>query len=488
MNNRRVSIGGIIFSILIIIFTIYMCLIFEPVKKTINNYYQVYLGGKKIGLIKSEDELYNLIDTEQKDIKEKYNVKNVYSPSGLEVHKVSTYNTNTLTAREVYNEIKDIDPFTIEGYEITIKYEDNQRKKVYILDKELLDSAVKNTVLAFVDEDDYNAYLKGEKVVNEDEEGREITDIYFDSEVSLKKAYISTEEEIITDSNTLSKYFLFGTTNLEKKYKVKESDTLDSIAYNNKLGVEDLLIANPEIGGENALLAIGQEVNVAPINPLSNIVVESFDTELTTVSYETKAEFDSSLNSDESYVKQQGSDGLSKVVYATKEMNGVILNTSLVSEEVLKEVVDKIVVYGAKNVVYYGTSTYWAWPTTKPFRISSNYGYRNHPIKGLYHFHPALDITGTSSKDIYSIQKGTVTKAVSSGYNSGAGKYVTIDHGNGYVSTYMHLSKVSVKVGQEVVKGQIIGVMGCTGSCTGTHLDFRVQKNGDYMNPFNLYK
>ena len=46
----------------------------------------------------------------------------------------------------------------------------------------------------------------------------------------------------------------------------------------------------------------------------------------------------------------------------------------------------------------------------------------------------------------------------------------------------------NVNVGDSVIKGQIIGIMGCTGSCTGTHLDFRVQKNGDYLNPFNIYK
>lgn len=483
--NKESKAGGILFEILISALIIYSCLTFTPIKDDINNWYQVYLGGEKIGLIKSDKELYDLIDREQKDIKEKYNVDNVYSPSGLEIHPVSTYKTTYLTARQVYDEIKDIDPFTVEGYEVTIKYEDGSKKKIYLIDKNLLDEAVRNTVLAFVDEEEYDDYLNSRQT--EKDEGKEITDVYFENEVSLKKTYISTEEEIITDVKTLSMYFLFGTTNLTDSYIVKESDTLDSIAYANKLGVEDLLVANPDLGGENALLAIGQEINVAPVKPLSNIVVESFDTEYTTVTYDTKAEFDKTLNADQSYVKQQGSDGLSKVVYATKEMNGVILNTSLVSEDVITEAVDKIVVYGAKNVVYYGTNTYWAWPTTKPFRISSNYGYRVHPIKGENHFHPAIDITGTSSRNIFAIQDGTVTKAVKSGYNNGSGLYVKIDHGNGYVSTYMHFSKINVNVGEKVVKGQIIGIMGCTGACTGTHLDFRIQKNGEYLNPLKVY-
>jgi murein DD-endopeptidase MepM/ murein hydrolase activator NlpD len=282
-------------------------------------------------------------------------------------------------------------------------------------------------------------------------------------------------------------YFLFGTTELTQKYKVKATDTIETIAYNNKLGVSDFLIANPDIVGENALLAVGQEVTVAHVNPLSDVIVESFETEYQTIKYETKVQYDKSLNADQTYVKQQGVNGLSKVTYATKEMNGRIINTAQVSNEVIKQTVDRIVVYGAKNVIYYGNTTYWAWPTVKPFRISSYYGWRVHPIRHTSHFHSGIDITGTSSKNVFAIQSGKVISA-SSGYNSGSGTNIKIDHGNGYVSQYMHLSKMMVKKGDTVEKGQVIGLIGCTGSCTGPHLHLTVYKNGDLMNPFNLYK
>ena len=491
MNKNKISLGSIFVGIVSISFVLYMCLTFKPVEKKINNLYQVYLGGKKVGVIKSEQELHDIIDSEQQEIKDEYKVSKVYSPSGLDIQAITTYRTDYMTARQMYDKIKGIEPFTIEGYEVNIKNQEDssKNKKIYILDKEMLDEAVKNTVLAFVEEKDYDAYLSGEEIEIVDT-GREITDIYLENEVTIKKTYISTEENIITDIDTLSMYFLFGTDTIESKYVVQASDTMETIAYKNKLGVEDLLIANPDLAGEKALIAVGQELNVAPVKPLSNIVVESFDTEYQTIEYETKTIFDKNLNSDESYVKQQGTNGLSKVTYATKEMNGVILATSLVEEEVISETVDKIIVMGSKNVVYYGNTTYWAWPTSKPFRISSNYGYRVHPIRGEYHFHPALDITGVKKYDIYSIQDGVVTKVVQTGYNGGNGTYVTIDHGDGYVASYLHLVKNSAKVnvGDKVTKGQIIGTMGCTGSCSGTHLDFRVKKNGDYINPMSLYK
>ena len=484
--NNKISISGVIFTLLISTLVVYMTLTFEPKKEKINEFYQVYLGGQKIGLIYSKDELYNLIDKEQEGIKKKYNVDKVYPPEGLDVEKVLTYKTNLKTAEQIYNEINDIDPFTIEGYEVTVK-KDDKKNKFYILHKEDLDTAVRNTVLSFIKEEEYDNYLNGVEKGN-DEEGRSITDIYFESDISIKKTYISTEEKIITDEDTLKMYFLFGTTNLTGTYKVKADDTIESIAYNNKLGVEDFLVANPDIKGENALLAVGQEVTVAAIEPVSNIIVESFETEMQKVEYDTEIEYDNKLSVEETYVKQEGSNGLSKVVYATKESNGVILDSQMVSEDVITEPTKKIVVAGAKGVYYVGNSTYWVWPTSKPYRISSCYSYRNHPIRGQYHFHAALDITGTKSKNIYAIQSCTVISAFNdNGYHQGAGNNVKIEHANNYVSQYMHLAKSLVKVGDHVEKGQLIGIMGRTGSATGVHLDFRVFKNGNNINPFSIY-
>ena len=485
MKDEKVGFKVYLFGFLLIALTLYMCLTFTPVEREVNSYYQVFLGSEKVGLIKSDKELYKLIDKEQKEIKNKYKVDKVYSPSGLEVVPVKTYSNNTKTAKQIYDEIKDLEPFTIEGYEVVIN-KGKSKETFYILNKKDLDTAVKNTVVAFVDSDKYEKYLNGDQDKVKDT-GTEITNIYLDDEVTIRRTYVPTDELIITDAETLSMYFLFGTTNLTKKYKVKASDTIAKIAYNNKLGVSDFLVANPDIVGENALLAIGQEVTVAPVKPLSDIIVESFQTEYQTIRYETKLIYDKTLNADQSYVKQAGSNGLTKVTFANKEKNGRIINSAQVSNEVIREAVDRVMVYGAKNVIYYGNTTYWAWPTVKPFKISSYFGYRIHPIEGRAHLHSGVDIIGTSSKNIFAVQSGTVSTA-QYGWNGGAGNHVKIDHGNGYVSQYMHLSKIMVKEGQHVDKGQLIGIMGCTGSCTGTHLHFTMYKNGSLMDPLNLYR
>ena len=218
MNNKEITLGSLFFGLFLSILIIYLSITFIPKERQIHNYYQVYLGGEKIGLISSKDELLDLIDKEQQEIKDKYKVDKVHSPTNLEINPVATYSTNLMSAKEVYEEIKDLDPFTIEGYEVTIT-RDKAKKTFYILNKEDLDSAVRNTVLAFVNESKYDDYLNGEQEEIVDT-GVEITNIYLKDNVSIKKAYVSTEEEIFTDADSLSMYFLFGTTNLTNKYKV----------------------------------------------------------------------------------------------------------------------------------------------------------------------------------------------------------------------------------------------------------------------------
>lgn len=484
MNKSEYSVGSILLGSFLCVLVVYMCLTFKPASQKINNFYQVYLGGNKIGLIRSKDELYDLIDEEQQEIKKYYKVNKVFPPSGLEVQSVMTYKDNVMTAKEVYNEIKDLDPFTIEGYEVTVTDSNNKKKKFYILNKEDLDTAVRNTITSFLSEEDYEQYLTGNKKSTKDD-SIEITDVYFDQNVSIKKTYVSTESQIITNAEDLSRYFLFSDLNPSKKYKVKSNDTIETIAYKNQLGVSDFLLANPSIKSENTLLAVGQEVTVAPIKPVANIAVDSYQTEMQTIKYESKTVLDKTLNASERFVKQKGSNGLSKVVYATHEVNGQIVKTTLVNEDVITPAVDEIIVVGAKNVVYVGTSTYWAWPTTKPYRISSGYGWRVHPIDGTQKFHHGIDIVGTPNNDIYSMQDGEV---ISSGYTKTMGNYLRIKYVNGYSSTYMHLSQRLVDIGDKVEKGEKVGIMGCTGSCTGKHLHFAVyDEDGDELNPLSVY-
>ena len=209
--------------------------------------YRVYLSGKTIGYIKSKDELEKYIDLKESEIKKEYNVKNVYIPKDLDVVKEVTYNKKISTVEDIYQKIKDISPFTISGYTITIKGveemdEDGKHMTddvvINVLDKNIFNEAIMTTLKVFIPEDKYEAYVNKEQSKITDT-GKIIENVYIQNEMTIKKNKISVDDRIFTDSDLLSKYLLFGTLDEQKTYKVKAGDTIEQVAYNNKLSVEE---------------------------------------------------------------------------------------------------------------------------------------------------------------------------------------------------------------------------------------------------------
>lgn len=114
--------------------------------------------------------------------------------------------------------------------------------------------------------------------------------------------------------------------------------------------------------------------------------------------------------------------------------------------------------------------------------LSSGFGYRIHPITGAYKLHAGTDFAASTGTAVYAAMGGTVTVST---YSSSAGNYISINHGNGLVTIYMHNSQLFVSVGDTVTKGQNIALSGNTGSSTGPHLHFQVMLNGTAVEPMN---
>ena len=115
--------------------------------------------------------------------------------------------------------------------------------------------------------------------------------------------------------------------------------------------------------------------------------------------------------------------------------------------------------------------------------FTSPFGMRIHPITGVETMHNGVDLAGPSGTPIVASRDGTVTTA-KTGYNSGNGNYVVINHGDGFSTSYLHmLENLQVSVGQKVKAGQVIGYMGSTGMSTGPHLHFTIYYNGSTVNP-----
>ena len=112
--------------------------------------------------------------------------------------------------------------------------------------------------------------------------------------------------------------------------------------------------------------------------------------------------------------------------------------------------------------------------------ISSPFGFRESPTAGASSYHQGVDFSASAGTPIVASRGGTVTVA---GYSNTAGYYVTINHGDGFSSIYMHMTNYIVSSGQKVNQGQTIGYVGNTGITTGYHLHFGIALNGAYVNP-----
>ena len=115
---------------------------------------------------------------------------------------------------------------------------------------------------------------------------------------------------------------------------------------------------------------------------------------------------------------------------------------------------------------------------------ASGYGLRIDPIYNTTKFHEGMDFSANIGTPVYATGDGVVTKA---GWQSGYGKIIKIDHGYGYETWYAHLNDYDVRVGQRVIRGQVIGEVGNTGKSTGPHLHYEVHVKGRVVNPVNYY-
>ena len=187
--------------------------------------YRVYLKGESLGLIESKKELENYIDQEQQEIKKKYKVDKVYAPADLDIVKETTFDTKVKKISEIYEDIKDISPFTINGYVIKIKGLDKTgpdgkvvkgtTQKIYVIEKSVFTNSIEKTVKSFISEENYSNYANDTQPEIEDV-GQYIENIYIKNKITIKKDLIPVDKKIYQTEEELSQYLLFGTTDKQK--------------------------------------------------------------------------------------------------------------------------------------------------------------------------------------------------------------------------------------------------------------------------------
>ena len=126
-------------------------------------------------------------------------------------------------------------------------------------------------------------------------------------------------------------------------------------------------------------------------------------------------------------------------------------------------------------------------PSLRPVEegyLNSTFGYRMDPIDNVKRFHQGQDITVKTGSPIYAPADGVVKRAY---YAGGFGNHIKLEHGSGYTTLFAHLSKIKVKHGQKVKRGEIIGLTGNTGRSTAPHLHYEIHHNGKPQNPLDYF-
>ena len=444
-----------------------------------------------------EERLYNYSDSEIEEMRLYTHQNSIYEhvgeifiPEGTEVKKIYTYKGDLKSVEEIYKEIMTKKTGTVSGYKFTIKSTSDEISDIdiYTTDTKIFSDAIDDLISIFVDDVKYEAY-KNNKQQEIETTGSIIENIYVEQQITYKAVNISIKEKIYTDSKDLSAYLLYGDKFQEKIVQVQVGDSIESVAFNNQISVQEFLIFNPKYTSRDNLLVAGTDVIISNVDPKIQIVVETYEVVDKETNFQTVEEYDKNLSKGSVIVAQEGQNGLERVSQNVKSINGEISYVDPVDKEIIKSSIPKIINIGTKYVPNVGSTGSWGWPTDSGYTISSYYGYRT--FAGSREFHNALDIAGTGyGSKIYAANNGVIETRT---YNSSYGNYIVINHNNGYYTLYAHMSSFDSRfsVGSTVSRGDVIGYVGSTGRASGPHLHYEIRTCDKWActtNPLSYYR
>lgn len=277
---------------------------------------------------------------------------------------------------------------------------------------------------------------------------------------------------------------------VERTYTVQAGDTLSTIAVKHDMTTAELRAMNPAYANTDDI-RIGDELLVQRAQTFLQVKVLKTIRYTETIDYNTQTVYRDDKPVTYSKVTTKGQEGSQDVVADITYIDGFETGRTVVSVTVTKQPVTKVVERGTKKVTSSSGSTIvqgdgvttgsMLWPVPACHSMS----------RGYFRGHYALDIANgpvpVFGKPAVAADGGTVIQA-STGWNGGYGNIVKVQHSNGLITVYAHLSSIKVVKGQQVTRGQTVGLIGSSGRSTGPHLHFEVIKNGVKVNPLNYVK
>lgn len=378
-----------------------------------------------------------------------------------------------------------------EGYTLTI----DGQYKYYVQDEETIKWVVEKILLAYLPDQSYLDYYQSTGKFKSYTEGdKTFTGLSTTSDILVTEGY-TTGSEYIENREDLLFDLLHKDQNKEYSY-ISDSKSIKSIKDSYDMSNIGFKLNNPTLL-DNTVTYNGQKVLTNELDPIIEIVQTFETTETEEVDFDVVKEVDEEMLVGQSEVETEGEVGEKEITYQNKMINGKVVSTNKLSEEVTKKPVHEVLKVGNTKMVNDVTtgsgsngnsgsdssggdltassesSDGFIWPSSSKSVTCEYMCYTNHT---------GIDIQSYYGGPEYAAKAGTVTTSGWSNY--GYGYHVIIDHGGGVQTLYAHQKQPPpVSVGQHVEQGDVVGFEGATGNVTGEHLHFEVRINGSTVNP-----
>lgn len=414
--------------------------------------YEYSYNGHILGFVKSKDQVLQITDMVQRALTEDKEMQVIIdAKDDISFRRVSTLDREVTpdSSDEVLRRLTYMGDLNVKAYGVYV----NGDKVGAVKDKETAVDVLKKI------EDTYASDKEGSVI--EKAEILETVDVR-KSNTSLREVYSADHmAEILCTSGRK-----------ETVHTVIAGETLYDIAQNYGTTEEKLMADNE--GVDPRQLVVGSTLLIRQNAPLLTVRMTEKRAYTKTIEHETVEQKTDEMYEDEREIQQEGEDGSEDFVERTVSINGEVEKTRILKHEVTKEPVQEIVLVGtAERPPTVGDGQY-IWPLAGGYTLTSNYGYR------WGRLHAGIDLGTPNGNDVLAADGGTVIRA---GYFGGYGYCVDIDHQNGQMTRYGHLSSILVSVGDGVYEGQHIAESGNTGASTGPHLHFEIHTNGQSHDP-----
>lgn len=415
--------------------------------------YKVLVDGNIVGIVSSESEIEEIMNSLLDDYKNDNNVDNaVYEVTkDIQVRKVQTFSHNITDNNVVESALSDCVIFKVNAYELSIE---GYHLGYYSTQQECMDIL----------------QSAKDKYVKRNMSDKNVVSVSFDREFDITEVYILSEDVNDTVPEDVAEKILADRT-VEKRYTITTQEQFDELCSSKTVN----------LAREVALARIKTQgfVEVICEERMVNFVVKVGTSTVKTLRYSTTTKLNTSLLYTVKRTVVKGKNGSLTTNYEETYINGEYVSTEQVSQKKVNPVAE-VIEYGTKlNLMTKITAKTGAgrfiWPTSG--WITGLYGGSNSVVS----YHNGIDIGTSRGTPIYAAAAGEIVEV---GYKKDSwGYYVKIKHDSTYSTLYLHMNSYSVVVGQKVKQGDVIGYVGSTGIATGNHCHFSILKNGSYVNP-----